>query len=270
MCYMLNVSKSGYYDWIKEPVGIRQKQQNDLDFLIKDIFYDHKSRYGSTRIFKEIKDVGVPCTRSKIAVRMKEMDLVAKASQKFKSTTDSSHNKPVANNILNQDFTATGPNRKWVSDITYIPTRQGWLYLCVFIDLYSRSVIGWSMSDRMKAELVMDALTMALFRRKFPEGVIVHSDRGAQYCSHKYQQLLEQNSLICSMSSVGCCYDNAVAESFFHSLKVELVHDENYYTRNIAKSSIVEYIECYYNRKRRHSAIDYNIPLLYENMTMHA
>lgn len=183
---------------------------------------------------------------------------------------DMNHNKQVAPNLLAQDFSATGPNQKWVSDITYIPTSEGWLYLCVFIDLFSRSVIGWSMSSRLKANLVTDALTMALFRRKFPNKVIVHSDRGSQYCSDKYQKLLNINSLICSMSATGCCYDNAAMESFFHTLKVELVHGENYRSKNEASSSIAYYIEAYYNRKRRHSAINYNIPLLYESFAVAA
>ena len=161
---------------------------------------------------------------------------------------------------MQQDFNADKPNQKWVTNITYIPTQEGWLYLCVFLDLYSRSVIGWSMSDRLKADLVVDALTMALFRKRFPEGVIVHSDRGVQYCSNNYQHLLRVNNLICSMSSVGCCYDNAAMKSFFHTLKVELVHNERYETRKKAKTSIVEYLECYYNRRRRHSAINYRPP----------
>jgi len=267
---MLNLSKSGYYEWRGEPVGIMEKRQMELDTAIKDIFYEHKSRYGSTRIFKELKESGIPCTRRRISERMQDMNLIAKARRKFKVTTDSNHKKPVSDNLLKQDFTASRPNQKWLTDITYVPTQEGWLYLCVFIDLYSRSVIGWSLSDRLKSELVLDALTMALFRRKFPEGVIVHSDRGSQYCSNKYQALLLNNNLLCSMSSTGCCYDNAAMESFFHTLKVELVHDENYKTRDIAKSSIVEYIECYYNRKRRHSAINYSIPFLYENMAISA
>ena len=238
--------------------------------MIKIIFNEHKSRYGSTRIFHELKARGIPCTRAKIAELMNDMNLIAKARKKYKVTTDSNHNKQVAPNLLEQDFRATEPNEKWVSDITYIPTSEGWLYLCVFIDLFSRSVIGWPMSSRLKANLVTDALTMALFKRKFPSKVIVHSDRGSQYCSDKYQKLLNTNSLICSMSATGCCYDNAAMESFFHTLKVELVHRENYRSKNEASSSIAYYIEAYYNRKRRHSAINYNIPLLYESLAVAA
>lgn len=238
--------------------------------MIKNIFHEHKQRYGSTRIFKELQARGVPCTRPRISERMKAMGLVAKARRKFKVTTDSNHSKHVAENIIKQNFQAKNPNEKWLTDITYIPTQEGWLYLCVFIDLHSRAVIGWSMAQRMKSSLIENALTMALFRRKFPQGVVVHSDKGSQYCSNSYQQMLKANGLICSMSSVGCCYDNAAMESFFHTLKVELVHDENYETREKAKSSIVEYIECYYNRKRRHSAINYMIPEQFENYMLRA
>jgi putative transposase len=261
---MLNISKSTYYDWLYQPVSKRDKKQQELDEMIKIIFIEHKRRYGAVRITKELKARGVACTRNMVSNRMKALKLVPKAKRKFKVTTDSNHKKPIAPNILQQDFAAYKPNQKWVTDITYIPTDEGWLYLCVFIDLYSRAVIGWSMSDRLKAELVENALGMALFRRKFPTEVIVHSDRGIQYCSSSYQALLNNNGLICSMSSVGCCYDNAAMESFFHTLKVELVHDERYETRGIAKSSIVEYIECYYNRKRMHSAINYMTPIQFE------
>jgi len=174
-----------------------------------------------------------------IAKRMMALNLVAKARKKFKVTTDSCHKKPVAPNILEQDFTATKANQKWLSDITYISTQEGWLYLCVFIDLFSRSIVGWSMSKSLKAELVTNALTMALYKRKFPKGVIIHSDRGSQYCSDKYQNMLKANKLICSMSSKGCCYDNAAMESFFHTLKVELVHDEKYKSREEAKTSVI-------------------------------
>jgi len=237
-----------------------------LDELIKSIFEEHYGRYGSRRILVELKSRGISCTRAKVVERMKALNLVAKATKKFKVTTNSNHGKPVAENILKQDFSATKPNQKWVSDITYIQTAEGWLYLCVFIDLYSRLVIGWSMSHRMDSKLIENALVMALFKRKFPKGVIVHSDRGSQYCSRSYQKLLAANGLICSMSSVGCCYDNAACESFFHTLKVEMIYWENYLTRVVAKTSVVEYIECYYNRKRRHSTINYMSPADLEKM----
>lgn len=264
MCKILKVSKSKYYNWLNKPLGKQKQRMRDLDLMIRSIFIEHKGRYGSTRIYHELKSQGISCTRSTIAKRMQIMNLVAKAKRKFKVTTDSDHTLRVADNVLEQDFTTTSLNQKWVTDITYIPTKEGWLYLCVFLDLYSRSVIGWSMQDNLKSELVTNALTMSLFRRKFPNDVVVHSDRGSQYCSKKYQVLLENNKLICSMSGKGCCYDNAPAESFFHTLKVELIHDNKYKTRQEAKTSIANYIECYYNKKRRHSAINYCIPEEYE------
>ena len=266
LCEALEIPKSIYYDWLNVPLSKRENKLKELDEMIKIIFQEHKCRYGSTRIAIELKARGIPCTRIRVSERMKFLSLIPKAKRRFKMTTDSHHKNPVAKNLLQQDFNATKRNEKWLTDITYISTQEGWLYLCVFIDLYSRSIIGWSMSDRLKATLVEDALIMALFRRGFPEGVIVHSDRGVQYCSNGYQQLLKANHLICSMSSVGCCYDNAAMETFFHTLKVELVHDEKYETREVAKTSIVEYIECYYNRKRRHSAINYRIPAEFEKM----
>ena len=266
MCKILKVSKSKYYNWLNKPLGNRDKRMKELDLMIRSIFKEHKERYGSTRIYHELKAQGVACTRSTIASRMQKMNLIAKARKKFKVTTDSNHKLRVAGNILNQDFITTSPNEKWVSDISYIPSNEGWLYLCVFMDLYSRSIIGWSIQEHLRAELVTNALTMALFRRKFPSDVIIHSDRGSQYCSKKYQSLLIKNNMICSMSGKGSCYDNSPAESFFHTLKVELVHGNKYKTRQEAKSSIASYIECYYNKKRRHSGINYHIPEEYEKL----
>jgi len=185
-------------------------------------------------------------------------------AKKFKVTTDSNHSKPVAPDLLEQDFTATAPNQKWVSDISYIWTDEGWLYLAVVMDLYSRAIVGWSMNRRMTQQLVCDALTMALFRRHFPKGTIIHSDRGSQYCSKRYQRLIKNNGLRCSMGRKANCYDNAAMESFFHTLKVELVHRERYDTRRMATSRIFEYIETYYNRQRKHSAIGYKIPIQFE------
>lgn len=264
----MDVTKSGYYAWINNPLNKRQKQKEVLDPVIKSIFTAHKRRYGASRIRQELLDNGITCSRTRISARMKVLQLTAKANRKFKATTDSNHSKPVAENLLQQNFAASKPNQKWLTDITYIPTKEGWLYLCVFIDLYSRAIIGWSMGDRLKSSLVENALMMALFKRKFPKNVIVHSDRGSQYCSNSYQSLLRNNGLICSMSCTGCCYDNAAMESFFHTLKVELVHDENYETREIAKTSIFDYIENYYNRKRRHSAINYMFPEQFEKLEL--
>jgi transposase InsO family protein len=195
---------------------------------------------------------------------MQLLGLKAIQAKKFKVTTDSTHSKPVAPDLLEQDFRAEAPNQKWTSDITYVWTNEGWLYLAVVMDLYSRAIVGWSMNRRMTQQLVCDALSMALFRRSFPKGTILHSDRGSQYCSKRYQRLLVNNRLRCSMGRRATCYDNAVTESFFHTLKVELVHRMLYTTRRMAKVSIFEYIETYYNRQRRHSAIGHQIPIVFE------
>ncbi len=196
---------------------------------------------------------------------MRKLGLQAKGKRKFKVTTDSNHNLPVAANLLNRDFSTTAANQKWVSDITYVWTDEGWLYLATVIDLYSRAVIGWSIQRTMTRQLVCDALMMALWRRGFPRGVLCHSDRGSQYCSEDYQEMLKTYGLICSMSRKGNCWDNACAESFFHSIKIELIYTERYATREIAKQSVFQYIEVYYNRTRRHSAIGSIAPMVFEN-----
>ena len=243
---------------------MRAASNQALDEHIREVFNQHKGRYGSPRIADELNDRDIPCSENRVARRMQTLALQAVQAKKFKVTTDSEHDKPVAPDLLQQDFSAEEANRKWVSDITYIWTREGWMYLAVVMDLYSRAIIGWSMNRQMTQQLVCDALTMALFRRGFPQGTIIHSDRGSQYCSKKYQQLLQLNKLVCSMSRKGCCYDNAAMESFFHTLKVELVHREVYVTRQQARQNIFEYIETYYNRQRRHSAIGNQIPMQYE------
>jgi len=266
LCEVMHLSTSSYYRWLDNPISKRQQNDTGLDNAIIQIFDEHKSRYGSTRIYDTLKDNGWKITQARVSKRMKILGLQAKASKKIKVTTDSNHNKEVADNLLNQNFNALGANHKWVTDITYIPTQEGWLYLCVIIDLFSRAVIGWSMDNRMKADLVCSALNMALFRRDFPSGVIVHSDKGSQYCSEMFQKAIRDNWLLSSMSGKGCCYDNAACESFFGTLKVELVHDENYKTREEAKSSIFEYIEAYYNTKRKHSYINYMTPNQFEGI----
>lgn len=264
MCRVLEVSTTGYYDWGKRSPGVRAASNQALDEHIQSVFHQHKGRYGSPRVVDELNDNSISCSENRVARRMQALGLQAVQRKKFKVTTDSEHDQPVAADLLQQDFTAEEPNRKWVSDITYIWTREGWLYLAVVMDLYSRVIIGWSMNKRMTQQLVCDALTMALFRRGFPKDVTVHSDRGSQYCSKKYQELLKLGRLVCSMSRKGCCYDNAAMESFFHTLKVELVYCEFYVTRQQARQSIFEYIETYYNRQRRHSTIGNQIPMQYE------
>lgn len=266
MCGIFRVSSSGFYDWLQRDFSQNRLANDNLDCNIINIYEQHKKRYGSPRIHKELVESGKVLSRQRVARRMQRLGLRAVQSRKFKVTTDSNHDKPVAENMLQQDFHANHPNQKWVADITYIPTKEGWLYLSVVMDLYSRAVIGWSMGKYIDKQLVCSALTMALFRRKFPKGVIVHSDRGSQYCSTQYQNMLLNNALKCSMSGKGCCYDNAAMESFFHSLKVELVHRINYKTRMEAKNDIFQYIETYYNLKRRHSANDFQAPFVFEKM----
>lgn len=262
---MLSIERSGYYAWLKRKPGKRVLSNDELDKKIVAIFKKHHGRYGAKRITDELHDDGETCSKNRVARRMKHLCLCAKARKKFKITTDSKHNLPVAPNQLNRDFTASAPNQKWCGDISYVWTDEGWMYLAVVIDLYSRAVIGWSIQPTMSRQLVCDALMMALWRRKFPRGVLFHSDRGSQYCSNDYQNMLQSLGFICSMSRKGNCWDNAVAESFFHSIKTELIYTERYATRKIAKQSIFQYIEVYYNRVRRHSAIGSIAPEVFEN-----
>ena len=206
--------------------------------------------------------VGKHISRQRINRLMKAEGIVCKTRRRFKATTNSRHNKPVADNTLDRDFQREQPNQAYVGDITYVPTREGWLYLSVFIDVCSRAVVGWSMSDRMTATLVTDSLEMALWKRRPLAGLLVHSDRGSQYASDRYQQLLSDNGFICSMSRKGNCWDNAVAESFFHTPKTELIHHEDFQTREEAQRAIFEYIEVFYNRQRKHSTNGYLAPFV--------
>ena len=253
---VLEVSRSGFYRWRErqQQPSPRQEERRHLDEVVKEVFERKKSRYGSPRLTLELAEAGHQNDRKTVANSLRRQGLRAKAAKKFKATTNSNHDLPVAPNLLDQDFTATAPNQKYVGDITYLWTDEGWLYLATVIDLYSRMVVGWVMSERMTAQLACDALKMALWRRSMPTGVIVHSDRGSQYCSKAYQRLLDEHGLMCSMSGKGNCYDNACAESFFHSLKVEAIHGERFGTREEMRQAVFEYIEVDYNRDRRHSA----------------
>lgn len=264
MCHLFSIERSGYYAWIKREISDRSIANEKLDQKIISIFNNHSGRYGYPRITDELHDQGEKFGKNRVFRRMKKLGLRAKGKKKFKVTTDSNHNLPVASNLLNRDFSTTAANQKWVGDITYIWTDEGWLYLATVIDLYSRAVIGWSIQSTMTRKLVCDALMMALWRRNFPRDVLFHSDRGSQYCSEDFQEMLKKYGLICSMSRRGNCWDNACAESFFHSIKIELIYNERYATREIAKQSIFQYIEVYYNRVRRHSAIGSMAPLVFE------
>jgi transposase InsO family protein len=266
MCRVFVVARGGYYGWLRrqQHPSTRQQRCIHLDRQVAAAFATRKGRSGAPGLTHDLRDLGEHCNRKTVAASLQRQGLRAKAAKKFKATTNSKHDLPVAPNLLQQDFSAPEPNRKWVSDITYLWTAEGWLYLAVVIDLFSRLVVGWAMSERMTADLVGDALKMALWRRRMPKGVILHSDRGSQYCSLKYQGLLAQYALVCSMSAKGNCYDNACAESFFHTMKVEVIHGENFATREAMRQAVFEYIEVDYNRNRRHSANGYISPEAFE------
>lgn len=270
MARVLNVSRSGFYAW-RQRGGrktVTQRHRELCDIRVACAFSEQKGRSGARRLRLDLQDAGYHYNRKTIAASLRRQGLKAKAAKKFKVTTDSKHKRPAAPNLLQQDFTAEAPNQKWVSDITYLWSDAGWVYLAVMIDLFSRAVVGWSMSVRMKSGLVCDALQMALNRRGHPEGVIVHSDRGSQYCSDDYQNLIKLSRLTCSMSGKGNCDDNACAESFFHSLKVELIHGERFNDREMLKAEVFNYIEVDYNQKRRHSTLGYISPMAYERQVL--
>jgi putative transposase len=260
----MQVSRSSYYEWLDNPESDRAKQDKELIEIIKPIFQLGRSTYGSRRIKKHLARDNVVVSRRRIVRLMAEADLICKTKRKFKATTDSKHNKPIAPNLLARKFTVTQPNRYYVGDITYIPTDEGWLYLATVIDLYSRKIVGWSMSNNMKAELVNDALLMAIWARKPAKGLVWHTDRGSQYAADSHLAIIKQHHIVQSMSRKGNCWDNAVAESFFHSLKTELTHLQKFKTREEAKYEIFEYIEVFYNRIRMHSTNDYLSPVEYE------
>jgi len=265
LCTTLDISVSGYYAWKKRPESKRKQQNREVVEQIKLIHQQSRQTYGSPRVYVDLKEKGITCSENRVAKLMKRHQIAANRKRKFVVTTDSNHDLPVAENKLSQDFTASNPNQKWVTDITYIWTTEGWLYLAVVLDLFSRKVVGWSMNASMERGLVINALSMALLDRKPPEGLLHHSDRGSQYASNDYQQVLNDYGIICSMSRKGNCYDNAVMESFFATLKQELVYRQPYRSRQDTKQYIFEYIQVWYNRKRKHSALQYLSPEQFEN-----
>jgi len=264
MCRVLQVSRSGYYAWRKRPESAREMANQELGAEIDQIFKAKRQVYGSPRIRKELLALGKRYSRKRIARLMRKLGLRARCRRKYKVTTQRNAAHEVAPNLLQQDFHAEHPNAKWIADITYIRTQGGWLYLAVILDLYSRRVIGWAMGPRLTQALALDALQMALKRCQPPTGLIHHSDQGSQYTSAAYLRLLKSWGIRVSMSSTGNCYDNAPAESFFGTLKNEWVHHQHYKTRSMAKTSIFDYIEVFYNRQRRHSSLDYVSPVDFE------
>jgi len=264
MCNMLEVSRSAYYDRQGCPESARSREEKRLGEKVRDIHSNSREVYGARRIKEDLVKDGESISRARVSRIMKLEGLESKTKRKFKATTNSNHDRPVAPNLLNREFDVAQPNTVFAGDITYVHTDEGWLYLAVMIDLFSRAVVGWAMSERMTAQLVNDALVMAIWKRQPPAELIVHSDQGSQYASDLYQKTLKKHHYVCSMSRRGNCWDNAPSESFFHTLKTELIHHRRYQTRDEAKQDIFEYIEVFYNRQRTHSTIGYQAPLAYE------
>lgn len=260
----MQVSRSGYYSWRTREPSVLQKERSRLIPKVRAIHQQTRGSYGARRISEELRAEGESCGRTKAATLMSLAGVEAKQKKKYKVTTNSKHNLPVAPNLLERNFYAPEPDRVYCSDITYIWTTEGWLYLAIILDLFSRRVVGWSLGDRIKKELVVKALEMAIWRRRPAPGLLFHSDRGSQYCSKVFQKMLKNNDMNCSMSNKGDCWDNSVAESFFGSLKTERVFDSSYSTREEARRDIVDYIEMFYNSRRRHSYLGYISPAEFE------
>jgi transposase InsO family protein len=264
-CDVMEVSRSGYYAWLRRPPSARARRREQLAAQVARVHEQNRGVYGSPRVCQVLKSQGERVCENTVAGIMKERQIRARRKRTFvPRTTDSAHQQPPADNVLARQFDAPRPDRKWAVDITYIPTDEGWLYLAGVIDLCSRRVVGWSMAEHMETGLVADALRMALARRRPGAGLLHHSDRGSQYASDGYQHLLAGHGITCSMSGKGDCWDNAVMESFWATLKTELVHHERYATREQARQSIFEYIEVFYNRQRLHSSLGYVSPETFE------
>lgn len=270
MCYVLQVSRSGYYACFKRPVSTTEISNKDLADKIIAIFEKSKKRYGCLRITAELHSQGIHCSKNRVARLMRKQSIAVKTRKRYKRTTNSNHKLPVAENLVDMKFNPEKANRLWTSDITYIWTKEGWLYLAVVLDLWSRRIISWKADNAMDETLVSSALNKAITERKPKAGLIIHSDRGSQYASHRYRKMLRENNITQSMSSKGNCYDNAPTESFFSTLKRELIYRENYKTREEAKRSIFEFIEVFYNRQRRHSTLGYLSPMQFENLNNHS
>lgn len=264
MCRVLRVSRSGYYDWRERQESQRERENRKLLVEIKAVHSESKQTYGSPRIYRALKRQNMRCSENRVARLMRLHGIRAKQAKRFKATTDSQHRLPVAENVLERQFIPEAPNQAWAADLTYIWTQEGWLYLAVVMDLFSRRIVGFSMQKTMGRMLVINALKMALGRRRVQEGLLHHSDRGSQYASGDFQRLLAEAGIVCSMSRRGNCWDNAPVESFFATLKTEVVYHHRYRTRAEARSDLFAYIETWYNRKRLHSSLGYVSPAEYE------
>jgi transposase InsO family protein len=269
MCRALEVSRSGYYAFRKRPKSRRRLENEKLLIEIRRVFWENDRNYGSPRIWNQLNNMEhIRCSENRVAKVMRAAGIVAVQKRRFRVTTDSKHDYPVWPNILNRNFAAEKPNAVWVSDITYIWTFEGWLYLAAVLDLFSRGVVGLAMDRTIAGTLVLKAMQQAVLRRNPAKGLILHSDRGSQYAGNDFKALLAQNEFVGSMSKKGDCWDNAVAESFIHTLKVELIHRMKFKTRDEARIKIFEYVEMYYNRKRAHSTLGFLSPFEYERQAI--
>lgn len=264
MCRVLRVSRAGYYAWRTRPVGPRTRETRQLLTAIRASWERSRRNYGSPRVYEDLRAQGWRVSRKRVAKIMRQNGLQARRKRRFRKTTDSDHSRPVAPNVLDRRFEVERPDTVWAGDITYIWTLEGWLYLAVVLDLFSRRVVGWAMSNRIDTQLALDALRMALAGRQPEPGLLYHSDRGSQYAAKRYGDELDANGMLASMSRKGDCFDNAVVESFFSTLKNELVHLVVFPTREAARCAIFEFIGIYYNRQRRHSTLGYLSPIDYE------
>ena len=266
MCRVLGVSRSGFYASRSRPPSEKKLVDQKLTQRILSIHSESRGTYGSPRVYAELREEGFEVGRNRVARLMRKEGITARLKRRFRRTTDSAHDYPVAANKLDRKFETDAPNRVWTTDITYVWTQEGWLYLAVVLDLFSRRIVGWSMSDNMRTELVLGALTMAIGNR-LPDGELLHhSDRGSQYASFLYQKALKANGIVCSMSRRANCLDNAVAESFFGTIKTELIHRHTWPNRDSARRAIHEYIEVFYNRRRRHSSLGMMSPAEFEDV----
>jgi putative transposase len=266
MCKVFGVSKGGYYGWRKRDNSAKDAKELKLLRAIEDVHRSSRKNYGSPRVYQQLKGMGHEVGKTKVERTMKKHGIRAKTKRKFRVTTDSKHKLPVAPNLLDRNFSPEQPNQTWAGDITYVWTREGWLFLAVIVDLFSRQVVGWSLDKTMTTDLVSSALGQAYFRRKPGTGLVFHSDRGSQYCSKEYREQLKQYRMLQSQSRKANCWDNACVESFFHTLKTELIYHEDFETRDQARRAIFEWVEAFYNRQRIHSTLGYKSPVDFERM----
>ena len=266
MCEVLQLSTSGYYGWLVRKPSARQQRRQDIAQSAARFYFESKRIYGYRKVYHDLLEANVICCKETVRRIMRQIGLYSRVKRKFVLTTDSEHNLTIVENILSRDFSAVTPNKKWVADITYIPTGQGWLYLAAVMDLYSRRIVGWAMSEHIDSALVVSAMNMAISQRRPGAGLLHHSDRGSQYASDVFQELLDDNNIVCSMSRKGNFWDNACMESFFGSLKTEWVVGKKYETREEARNDVFTYIELFYNRKRRHAALGNVSPTVHEEL----